>query len=175
MMITSHGAAAVLATTFYAKLRKEDEPPSIRCRARAFLFGILPDLPLTALVLIGKFDPTVHYHHRWITHTPVFWLVISALTIAFYRSNVGLQMLVSTWLHLGMDWYGGADGIPFLYPLTTHQYGLDLSGVNGPEGIRLYLSHPLYLLLEILLNGSLLVIVLTQIVKAMRSRQERAA
>ncbi len=48
----------------------------------------------------------------WITHTPIFWLAISLVTMKFFSKRLGVALLVSTWLHLGMDWYGGADGIP---------------------------------------------------------------
>lgn len=169
MMIISHGAAAVLATKAYTKLRQGSAGATTEQLARVFLFGILPDLPLTILVLAGRFDPEIHYHHRWITHTPVFWLIISAFVMKLYRPRTGLELLMGTWLHLGMDWYGGADGIPFLYPITNQQYGANLSGVNGPEGIRLYLSHPIHLLLEILLQGTLLLIVVRRINRARRA------
>jgi len=160
MMITSHGAAAILAKMTHAKVAEQDDSLTSKGLGRLFLFGILPDIPLALLVISGRFDPDIHYHHRWITHTPVFWLIISLLTMRFYSRDTGLELLAATWLHLGMDWYGGADGIAFLYPLTDRQYGAGLSGVNGPEGLQIYFSKPLFSILEIAIQGSALLAVI---------------
>jgi hypothetical protein len=158
MIFISHGAAAVLATAVYKKISKQQKTFTTKTIIKMFLFGVLPDIPLNILVLRNKFDPSIHYHHKWITHTPAFWLAISLLTMKFFSERLGLALLASTWLHLGMDWYGGADGIPFLYPFTDHQFGIALSGMNGPKGLGIYLSNPFFLSLEILVQGAFLAV-----------------
>jgi hypothetical protein len=165
MLFTSHGAAAVLATAVYKKISQQEKPLTTKTIIKMFLFGVLPDIPLNILVLTKKFDPSIHYHHKWITHTPIFWLAISLLTMKFFSKRLGLALLVSTWLHLGMDWYGGADGIPFLYPFKNDQFGAMLSHVNGPKGLRIYLSNPLFLAFEILVQGTFLAVTLFTIKK----------
>ncbi len=165
MIFISHGAAAVLATAVYKKICKQEKTLTMKTIIKMFLFGVLPDMPLNILVLSNKFNPSIHYHHKWITHTPIFWLAISLVTMKFFSKRLGVALLVSTWLHLGMDWYGGADGIPFLYPFTDHQFGMALSGVNGPKGIGIYLSNPFFLFLEILVQVMFLVVTLFTIKK----------
>lgn len=165
MIFISHGAAAVLATAVYKNISKQEKTLTTKTIIKMFLFGVLPDMPLNILVLSNRFNPSIHYHHKWITHTPIFWLAISLLTMKLFSKRLGVALLVSTWLHLGMDWYGGADGIPFLYPLTDHQFGMALSGVNGPKGIGIYLSNPFFLFLEILVQTMFLAVTLFTIKK----------
>jgi membrane-bound metal-dependent hydrolase YbcI (DUF457 family) len=165
MIIFTHGASAVLATVGASKLTKQKQLPGKWTLVRNFSFGILPDIPLTLLVLSGKFDPAVHYHHRWITHTPIFWLVVSGIVMLFFSKKIGASLLMATWLHLAMDWYGGADGIPFLFPFSSKQYGVALTGLNGPGGFDLYIKNPLFLALEILINGTFLAFLLSPLIK----------
>jgi len=160
MIITSHGTAAVIATATYAKISGRKAPLTLKTIGKMFFFGILPDIPLTVLVLSNKFDPLTHYHHKWITHTPIFWLIVSLIVMLFFSRRIGLELLAATWLHLGMDWYGGADGIAFFYPFINKQYGVALSGINGPDSFRLYISNPFFLSLEIILQGIFLWILL---------------
>lgn len=165
MIIFTHGASAVLATVGASKLTKQGQKLGKWTLARNFAFGILPDIPLTLLVLSGQFDPAVHYHHTWITHTPIFWLVISGLVMFLFSKKIGASLLMATWLHLAMDWYGGADGIPFLFPFSSKQYGAALTGLNGPGGFELYIKNPLFLALEILINGSFAALLLSPLIK----------
>jgi hypothetical protein len=171
MLITAHGAAAALATTIYAKATKQENLCTAKNLGKMFLLGILPDVPLTALALSGHFDPAIHYHHRWITHTPIFWLAASGLVALFFSRKAGFELLSATWLHLAMDWYGGADGIAFLSPFTTQQFGAGLHGVNGPAGFRIYLSNPLFLSLEIAVQGTFLALGAFWLVKKFIHRQ----
>lgn len=165
MMIISHGAAAALIKAAHIKISRQKDPLTLRILGRMFFFGILPDLPLTLLVISGKFDPSIHYHHKWITHTPVFWLIISFAVTKLFSRQAGSELLAATWLHLGMDWYGGADGIPFLYPLTNRQFGLGLSGINGPEGFKVYFSNPLFLFFELFVQVTFFLVLIFQLRK----------
>lgn len=170
MMIMSHGAAAVIATTAYASIAGRNDLLTPECLGKVFVLGVLPDVPLTLLVLSGKFDPSIHYHHTWITHTPIFWLVVSVLVAGIFSVQTGAFLLGATWLHLGMDWYGGADGIPFLYPFSRTQFGVLLSGINGASGLTVYFGNPYLLLPEIAVNGTFLAIVLLMLIGRLGSR-----
>jgi hypothetical protein len=161
MIITSHGAAAVLAMAAYKKISEQKETLTLKTIVEMFFLGVLPDIPLTLLVFQGRFNPSIHYHHKWITHTPIFWLAVSLTVKKHFSKRIGLSLLASTWLHLGMDWYGGADGIAFLYPFTDHQFGIALSNINGPKGMRKYLSNPFFLFLEILVQSTFLSVFLS--------------
>ena len=157
MLIVSHGAAAVLSKIIHAKISGQKNPLTLGTFGRMFFLGILPDVPFSLLVISGQFDPSIHYHHKWISHTPIFWLFVSLLFTKLFSKRAGAELLTATWLHLGMDWYGGADGIRFLYPLTDRQFGMRLSGINGPEGLKHYLSKPLFLSLELIVQGVFLI------------------
>ncbi len=152
MTIFSHAIASMLGYTVLFKSGKASSLQQVKVSSLflLMLFGALPDLPLTFLVITGSYDPHRHFHHTWITHTPIFWIVI-ALGVAYFSREVAHKLLFGTWLHLAMDWYGGGDGIMFLYPLSTHQYGVLLSGVHGKEGLKIYFSHWYFLAFEIFL------------------------
>lgn len=113
------------------------------------LAGILPDLPLLLITLTGNFTPDIH-HHEWITHAPFFWMVIS-LVIRFFNKDIASVVLIGTLSHLATDWYGGGDGIMFLWPYSHHQYGVMLSGHHGKDAFRLYFSNPVFLIMEVLM------------------------
>ncbi len=165
MVIISHGAAAVIAMTAYKRVSTPKNNLTFKTILTMYIFGILPDVPLTLLVLANKFDPAIHYHHKWITHTPVFWLVVSLLVMKLRSREAGWALLAGTWLHLGMDWYGGGDGIPYLYPVTDEQFGVALSGANGPKAFEVYFSQPLFVFLELLVQGTFLAIIISTLRK----------
>ena len=171
MMITAHGAAAVLSAVGYAKIKNKEILDSFENSRNMFWLGILPDIPLSILVLSGNFDPSIHYHHTWITHTPFFWLIISLLTMKIISRKTGIALLSATWLHLAMDWYGGADGIPFLYPFTNKQFGAWLHGVNGAGGMPIYFSNPFLVVLEVSVQGTFLLLLILWLFKKLAKRQ----
>lgn len=173
-MIISHGAAAVLAKAAHIKISKQQEQLTLTTSGRMFFFGVLPDIPLSLLVLSGRFEPSVHYHHKWITHTPIFWLIVSLLVMKLFSRQAGFELLSATWVHLSMDWYGGADGIPFLYPLTNHQFGLGLSRINGPKGFKTYIGNPFFLLLEVVVQGSFFYILISNLRKRFFSKTQNS-
>lgn len=170
MIITTHGAAAVIASVVCNKISKKD---TIEKPLNMFLLGILPDLPLAFLVLSDKFDPAIHYHHKWITHTPIFWLIASLLIMKLFSRRLGLALLTATWLHLGMDWYGGGDGIAFLYPFTDRQFGASLSGVNGSDSFWAYIRNPLFLVFEVMIQGTFFAIIFSIIKKTILRRKNK--
>ncbi len=89
-----------------------------------FLFGIVPDLPLTFFILTGRFLPQKHFHHRWVIHTPTFWIITAIFIYLIVSKYFAIWLLLSTLLHLATDGFGGGDGIPFLYPFTKKRYGV---------------------------------------------------
>jgi hypothetical protein len=172
MIIMTHGAAAAVAGFACSRAVGPKKPFDRRKLAKNFFFGILPDIPLTVLVLAGQFDPQTDFHHRWVTHTPIFWLLVSLLVMKFFSKEAGLSLLGATWLHLSMDWYGGADGIAFLYPFSTRQYGVLLSGLNGSQGFEIYIHNPIFVMLEILVNGSFLILLLYPLLNNLLKRSK---
>ena len=148
MTLLAHSAAPAIS---YALWQKWKGKPYFRRELSLFaVLGILPDVPLLFLVVTGLYNPSHHFHHTWVTHTPFFWGLVS-LCLFFFFPSFSLKLLFATWLHLAMDWYGGGDGIMFLYPFSHHQYGVLLSGVHGTKGLKIYLSHWYFLILEVFL------------------------
>ena len=144
MTIFAHAAVSILAGKTLRQLKPKDQS------GRWILFyafcGMLPDFPLTLVTLTGNFTPHVH-HHEWVFHTPLFWLAIGTL-IAFFNRKIAVALLIGGLSHLATDWYGGGDGIMFLWPVNHKQFGILLSGVHGPESFKQYISHPLFLMME---------------------------
>lgn len=147
MTIFAHAAVSILAGKTFRQLKQKERT------GRWILFyafcGMLPDLPLTLLTLSGNFTPDVH-HHEWIFHTPLFWIVIAAAT-GFFNRKIAYAFLIGGLTHLATDWYGGGDGIMFLWPFNDHQFGILLSGLHGPESFKSYIAHPFFLILEVIL------------------------
>ncbi|MFP5385577.1 MAG: metal-dependent hydrolase [Bacteriovoracia bacterium] len=147
MTIFAHAAVSLLAGKIFHRIRKQRLTPKLFVLYA--LTGILPDLPLSLVSLLGLFTSETH-HHEWITHTPLFWILLSLAT-GLIQPLIGGAILIGGLSHLATDWYGGGDGIMFLWPVDTHQYGVLLSGVHGRPAFEQYFSNPLFLTLEIIL------------------------
>ncbi|MBN2056646.1 metal-dependent hydrolase [bacterium] len=160
MLITAHGAIAVTAYWAAAKTIVPGLPLDAPILFLVFTAGILPDLPITLLMLTGTFDPLRHRHHRWIFHQPWFWIVCGSVVAMLGLPRTGMAVTVFPLLHLAFDWFGAGDGIPFLAPFSLRQFGVDLSGVHGPPAQRYYLSRTRYLGMEAAAHVALILIVL---------------
>lgn len=147
MTIFAHAAVSILAGKALRQFKSKGN--KARWMAIYAFCGMLPDIPLGLVTLSGNFTPDTH-HHEWIFHTPAFWIVL-AMAIGFFNRKIGLALLIGGLSHLATDWYGGGDGIMFLWPFDNHQYGVLLSGVHGPPAFEQYFSHPLFLFLEVVL------------------------
>lgn len=80
------------------------------------LAGNLPDLDRNVAKALGV---KRRDHHRWPTHSLVFWL---APTLLLARHRKARRPLAALWLHLVLDSY--ADGIAWLWPLHKDKIGL---------------------------------------------------
>ena len=158
MTFLSHGSSAASLYALVTK-KKINTFPKLKELILFFIFGMSPDIPLALLFISGQFNPEVHHHHQWITHTPIFWIVIF-LVLKFFKFRYAKWLLISTLLHLSMDWYGAGDGIAFLYPFIKTQYGLALSGIHGKAWLVNYLGNPIFLSLEILVNITFLIVLI---------------
>lgn len=164
MTLFAHGFASMLAGCFWVKTKELNflNTQEVSHLFLLFVLGILPDLPLALLVLTRRYNPKIHFHHTWITHTPIFWLLLAMVVYLWISKPFAELLLLGTWLHLAMDWYGAGDGIMFLYPFSHHQFGVLLSGVHGKEGFQIYIRQWYFFLLEtlVILSGILYLIFL---------------
>jgi hypothetical protein len=147
MTIFAHAAVSILSGRIFFPTKDKLKP--LTYVSLMALCGILPDVPLLLVSLSGRFTPEVH-HHEWVFHTPLFWMVVSLL-VRIKSRLWARALIIGSLSHLATDWYGGGDGIMFLWPLLHEQYGVNLSGFHGPEAFRRYFSHPLYLGMELVL------------------------
>src|SRR5262245_22289555 len=92
----------------------------------ALVCSILPDVDLAYFYLV---DQRRHAHHSYITHTPIFWLVIAgllSLALIAMRKRAWLVFvgigLLSLLLHLVMDTV--AADIRWFYPFSDRSFNL---------------------------------------------------
>ncbi|MFA6553922.1 MAG: metal-dependent hydrolase [Candidatus Paceibacterota bacterium] len=104
------------------------------------LAGELPDLDLAWFYLENRNHKhsKVHSHREHITHTPIFWLGISALIAIFgfifnssFISFVGLLILAGTWTHFILD--SIESGIRWLWPFSNKSFCLIKTKIEGPK------------------------------------------
>ena len=140
MFISTHGFAAVIGTWGAATLGPWPELGSPVSLGAALVMGTLPDVPVALLIAAGRFDKARHRHHPWVTHTPAFWLLCGALVSQLVSPRWGIHLGACALIHLGTDWFGGGDGIPYLWPLTKRQFGVGLTGSHDPKTVKHYFT-----------------------------------
>jgi inner membrane protein len=122
-MFLAHIPAGYLLTK---ALVRRDRPDYRRLMATGLVASVLPDFDLFYHYL-G--DGGAHEHHNYITHTPVFWLVLSLLAavvlLVARRRDLLIYLAVvlsGVLLHLILD--SVASGIMWLYPWSTAKLNL---------------------------------------------------
>ena len=95
-------------------------------------------------------------HHRYFTHTPLFYLLISGVIWLAVDWKWALIFLSVTLTHLLMDSWSTDDGIMWLWPLNTKQYSLfpmdsHAGGIYGLQFYARYARTPRLILPEILI------------------------
>lgn len=113
--------------------------------AAAGLVGVLPDLDGLAAAVFGQWQPggEMLTHHRFITHTPLFFLAISLLFGLVLGPRIGLLFGVVTLTHLLFDSWGTDDGVMWLWPFNAQQFAVFPYPLHGEGlfGVKYYLSY----------------------------------
>jgi hypothetical protein len=115
-----------------------------------------PDLDLLIPSVLDRLgidhDLNTGVHHRWVTHTPLFWglTAVGARRLSRWRGAPGWapgtadMLAVGVGLHLLQD--SVANTVALLWPLRRREYGLGLDRLAGVddhlEYIRRYPSSP---------------------------------
>ncbi len=138
------------------------------------IFSILPDFDFFYLIAT---DNMIYSHHKLITHTPIFWLLIGCFMylilnaiknytqnnirtfISTYLKQIVLTFLIGTLMHLFADILQSE--IMIFYPLST--YGFSIFGNILPDRIYYQILHPLFIIELIIIIISLLLIARTYI------------
>lgn len=149
------GGIAVAATIQHFIFKEEIAPSTIL--AGAFL-GLLPDLDTLFALLFGKWSPGSQMlsHHRYLTHTPIFYLLVSGIIWWVVDWKCALLFLAVTLAHLLMDSWSTDDGIMWLWPFNFKQYSIlsidvHAGGVYGIQFYARYIRSPRMILPEIII------------------------
>jgi membrane-bound metal-dependent hydrolase YbcI (DUF457 family) len=138
-----HVGASVVATYVITNYVFKIEATPIVLGISAVV-GLLPDVDGLVTMLVKRERPMRQkvQHHRYVTHTPLFYAVVTLLLALVVPPNtVGLfGALMLT--HLVLDSWATDDGIMWLWPLSNRQFGLfprDLHA-GGVFGVEFYLK-----------------------------------
>ncbi len=86
--------------------------------------GNLPDLDALVAPLLGhRVGRQRLAHHRFITHAPLFYVLLSLL-LAVFSPAWALRVGLLTLFHLVLDSWHTDDGVMWLWPLSTRQFSL---------------------------------------------------
>ena|SRR3989344_8724673 len=108
--------------------------------------GFAPDLDMFyAFIKERGFHQTgLKFNHReFITHTPIFWLVISTVVALvgrdFFWRYIAVAIFVGSWSHLILD--STFVGIRWLYPFSKKFYALKNPGQAEPNLVKGFFNH----------------------------------
>jgi hypothetical protein len=107
------------------------------------LAGLLPDVDGLVAMMVKRQRPLQQkvQHHRYVTHTPLFYLVLTMLLslVAPLETTVVFGVLMFT--HLVLDSWATDDGIMWLWPVGRRQYALFPRNLHagGVFGLDFYL------------------------------------
>lgn len=143
MTITGHVGAGVLAAYLLERYVLGVEVTPVTLTAAAAL-SVVPDLDSPIVLTLTrnwrlkkKLD-----HHRFITHTPLFYLIIGTLMSIIVPWQWALLFVAQTLIHLILDSWATDDGIMWAWPLSRRQLSLfshDLHANGTYHGLEFYL------------------------------------
>jgi len=163
------GGIAVAAAVQHFVFKEEIAPSTIL--VGAFL-GLLPDLDTFFALLFGKWSPGIQMlsHHRYFTHTPFFYLIVSAIIWLVSDWKWAILFLAVTLTHLVMDSWSTDDGIMLLWPLRTQQFSIfsmevHAGGIYGLQFYARYIRTPRLILPEIIIVAAGIIVIVRFIIQ----------
>lgn len=110
------------------------------------LAGFAPDLDMFYAFIKerGFYQTCTKFSHRdFITHTPIFWLILSAIIAlvgqTFFWRYSALAILISSWSHLLLD--STFVGLRWFYPFSKKFYALRNPGQAPPNLVKGFFNH----------------------------------
>jgi hypothetical protein len=129
----------VVATYVISSYVFKTEPTPVVLGLSA-LIGLLPDADGLVAMAVKRERPMAQkvQHHKYVTHTPLFYLLITLLLALVVPAQTAMLFGVLMFLHLVLDSWATDDGIMWLWPISRKQVALfprDLheGGVFGKE------------------------------------------
>lgn len=144
MTPSGHAGAAIVTAYVIERcvFKSEASPVTLGLAAVA---SLLPDLD--SLIVLARrrkrFLERKLCHHRYLTHTPLFYLALTLLVWLAGAPHAAALLGVLTFEHLLLDSWATDDGIMWLWPLSRRQFSLfrrDLHS-GGAYGRRFYRRH----------------------------------
>jgi membrane-bound metal-dependent hydrolase YbcI (DUF457 family) len=149
------GGIAVTATVQLYVFKEEITPSTILV---GVVFGLLPDFDTLFALLFGKWSPGSQMlsHHRYFTHTPIFYLLVSAIIWLVMDWKLAVMFLAVTSTHLLMDSWSTDDGIMWLWPFSNEQYSIlymdsHAGEIHGLQFYARYIRSPRLILPEMII------------------------
>jgi len=106
------------------------------------LVGLLPDLDGLLALAIGRVKPGQEQlpHHRYPTHTPFFYLLLTGVVWLFAGVEFAVLFGTLTLVHLLLDSWGTDDGIMWLWPFSSRQFSVFPTNLHADDlfGWRYY-------------------------------------
>ncbi len=128
--------------------------------------GNLPDFDAIAAPLLGHRPGQQRLnHHRFVTHTPLLYLLLTVL-VALFSPTWAIRLGILTLFHLVLDSWHTDDGVMWLWPFSTRQlslwpYPAHAGGLFGWDFYRSHLRRPLALIPELAFSlGGMAVLIL---------------
>jgi LexA-binding, inner membrane-associated putative hydrolase len=144
MTTFGHIGGGLIVATAAQKIIFKDEFSAVTLLVVIFL-SILPDLDSIPAFLFRKWRPGSKKldHHDYVTHTPIFYILLSIIIWIGIGEELGILFLLLTLAHLLLDSYGTDDGIMWLWPMSKRKFSVFPSNLHegGVYGIRYYLRY----------------------------------
>jgi hypothetical protein len=144
MTPSGHAGASIVAAYVIERCAFNNEVAPVTLGFAA-LVGLLPDLDSLAALAMNRYRPSRNKleHHEFLTHTPLFYLVLTVALWLAGMSRVAVFFGVLSFGHLLLDSWGTDDGIMWLWPLSRRQFSLFPRNLHagGAHGLRFYRRH----------------------------------
>jgi hypothetical protein len=141
MTLSGHAGASIVAAYVVTRcvFKCEATPAVLGLSA---IVGLLPDADSLIATVVRRQRPNQQklQHHRFSTHTPLLYLVITLLTLLVVPVQTAILVGVLFFVHLLLDSWATDDGIMWLWPITRRQFSLFPRSLHagGAYGLRFY-------------------------------------
>ena len=114
----SHALSGVIVLRVLIFLMPEQYSMSTSLIVLSLIFANMPDMDIF-------FSKTVKNHHNSPFHAPLFWILVSAISLFFMHWSIALLLLLCVLVHTLLDYIAARTaGIFFFYPFSANEYSL---------------------------------------------------
>lgn len=118
MNTLSHALSGVIVLRVLTFLLPEQYSMSTSLIVMSLVFAYLSDIDIF-------FAKTVKDHHKTPFHAPLFWILVSAISLFFMHWSIALLLLLCVLVHALLDYMAArTTGIMFFFPFSIKEYSL---------------------------------------------------